>query len=275
MGTTKTFWDWVSAIVSNYGQMFLSGAGTTMLIAITGTIIGFLIGLIVAVVRTIPVLPQDNKAKKVILKIANAIMAIYIEVFRGTPMMVQAMIVYYGLMEAFKIDLDPLTAGILIVSINTGAYMSEIVRGGIESIDEGQFDAAHAIGMTHWQTMTNVILPQAIRNILPATGNEFVINIKDTSVLNVISVTELFFATKTVKGIALRTFETFFVAGVIYLVLTFTVTRILRYIEKKMDGSDTYTIMASSSMPDQQFIKVRGSQHQHRPWLHEEDEQKK
>ena len=275
MGTTKTFWDWVSAIVSNYGQMFLSGAGTTMLIAITGTIIGFLIGLIVAVVRTIPVLPQDNKAKKVILEIANAIMAIYIEVFRGTPMMVQAMIVYYGLMEAFKIDLDPLTAGILIVSINTGAYMSEIVRGGIESIDEGQFDAAHAIGMTHWQTMTNVILPQAIRNILPATGNEFVINIKDTSVLNVISVTELFFATKTVKGIALRTFETFFVAGVIYLVLTFTVTRILRYIEKKMDGSDTYTIMASSSMPDQQFIKVRGSQHQHRPWLHEEDEQKK
>lgn len=274
MGTTKTFWDWVSAIVSNYGQMFLSGAGTTMLIAITGTIIGFLIGLIVAVVRTIPVLPQDNKAKKVILKIANAIMAIYIEVFRGTPMMVQAMIVYYGLMEAFKIDLDPLTAGILIVSINTGAYMSEIVRGGIESIDQGQFDAAHAIGMTHWQTMTNVILPQAIRNILPATGNEFVINIKDTSVLNVISVTELFFATKTVKGIALRTFETFFVAGVIYLVLTFTVTRILRFIEKKMDGDDTYTIMASSSMPDQQFIKVRGGKHQSHQWLHEEGDQK-
>lgn len=274
MGTTKTFWDWVGAIVSNYGQMFLSGAGTTMLIAITGTIIGFLIGLIVAVVRTIPVLPQDNKAKKVILKIANAIMAIYIEVFRGTPMMVQAMIVYYGLMEAFKIDLDPLTAGILIVSINTGAYMSEIVRGGIESIDHGQFDAAHAIGMTHWQTMTNVILPQAIRNILPATGNEFVINIKDTSVLNVISVTELFFATKTVKGIALRTFETFFVAGVIYLVLTFTVTRILRFIEKKMDGDDTYTIMTSSSMPDQQFIRVRGGKHQSRPWPHEEDDQK-
>jgi putative lysine transport system permease protein len=172
-------------------------------------------------------------------------------------MMVQAMIVYYGLMEAFKIDLAPLTAGILIVSINTGAYMSEIVRGGIESIDKGQFDAAHAIGMTHWQTMTNVILPQAIRNILPATGNEFVINIKDTSVLNVISVSELFFVTKTVKGVALRTFETFFVAGVIYLVLTFTITRILRLIEKKMDGDGTYTIQASSNMPDGQF-KVGG-----------------
>ncbi|MBE6015093.1 MAG: amino acid ABC transporter permease [Lachnospiraceae bacterium] len=254
---TKTFWDWVGAIVTNYGQMFISGAGTTLLIAITGTVIGFIIGLIVAILRTIPVLPQDNGAKKGFLKVINAILAIYIEIFRGTPMMVQAMIVYYGLMEAFKIDLAPLTAGILIVSINTGAYMSEIVRGGIESIDKGQFDAAHAIGMTHWQTMTNVILPQAIRNILPATGNEFVINIKDTSVLNVISVSELFFVTKTVKGVALRTFETFFVAGVIYLVLTFTITRILRLIEKKMDGDGTYTIQASSNMPDGQF-KVGG-----------------
>lgn len=254
---TKTFWDWVGAIVTNYGQMFISGAGTTLLIAITGTVIGFIIGLIVAILRTIPVLPQDKVAKKGFLKVINAILAIYIEIFRGTPMMVQAMIVYYGLMEAFKIDLAPLTAGILIVSINTGAYMSEIVRGGIESIDKGQFDAAHAIGMTHWQTMTNVILPQAIRNILPATGNEFVINIKDTSVLNVISVSELFFVTKTVKGVALRAFETFFVAGVIYLVLTFTITRILRLIEKKMDGDGTYTIQASSSMPDGQF-KVGG-----------------
>lgn len=257
MDVTRTFWDWVAAIISKYSQMFISGAGTTMLIAITGTVIGFIIGLIVAIIKTVPVRPQDNKVKKIFLKLVNIILNIYIEIFRGTPMMVQAMIVYYGLMEAFKIDLAPLAAGILIVSINTGAYMSEIVRGGIESIDKGQFDAAHAIGMTHWQTMTNVILPQAIRNILPATGNEFVINIKDTSVLNVISVSELFFVTKTVKGIALRTFETFFVAGVIYLVLTFTVTRILRFLEKKMDGSDTYTIQASSSMPDQNF-KVGG-----------------
>lgn len=257
MEATKTFWDWVQIIVANYGSMFIKGAGMTLLIAITGTIIGFIIGLIVASIKTIPVYPQDNKAKKVILKIINTILSIYIEVFRGTPMMVQAMIVYYGLMEAFQIDLAPLTAGILIVSINTGAYMSEIVRGGIESIDKGQFDAAHAIGMTHWQTMFNVILPQAIRNILPATGNEFVINIKDTSVLNVISVSELFFITKTVKGIALRTFETFFVAGIIYLVLTYTVTRILRAIEKKMDGSDTYVIQASSTMPNNN-LKIKG-----------------
>ncbi|SFB23074.1 amino acid ABC transporter membrane protein, PAAT family [Acetitomaculum ruminis DSM 5522] len=254
---SKTFWDWVSVILDQYWPMFLQGAGVTMLIAMVGTILGFIIGLIVASIRTIPVRPQDHQVKKAVMSVVNFLIAVYVEVFRGTPMMVQAMIVYYGLMEAFNIDLAPLTAAFLIVSINTGAYMAEIVRGGIDSVDDGQFDAAHAIGMTHWQTMFNVVLPQAIRNILPAIGNEFVINIKDTSVLNVISVSELFFVTKTVKGIALRTFETFFIAGIVYLVLTFTVTRILRYIEKKMDGSDSYTIMSSSTMPEN-GLKIKG-----------------
>ncbi len=129
-----------------------------------------------------------------------------------------------------------------MVSINTGAYMAEIARGGIVSIDKGQFEAAHSIGMTHAQTMINVILPQAIRNILPATGNEFVINIKDTSVLNVITVSELFFMTKSVKGAIYRSFEPFFITCVIYFVLTFTVTRILRAIERKMDGPSSYVL---------------------------------
>lgn len=237
----KTFWDWVFEIIEKYGLQLIEGAGTTMLIAIVGTIIGTIIGLLVASVRTIPVNPQDNAFKKVFLKIVNFILSAYVEIFRGTPMMVQAVVIYYGLMEAYQIDLDPLTAGFLVVSINTGAYMAEICRGGILAIDKGQFEAAHAIGMTHWQTMFNIILPQTIRNILPATGNEFVINIKDTSVLNVISVAELFFVTKTIKGIALRTFETFFITAVIYFVLTFTVTRILRLIEKKLDGPSNYT----------------------------------
>jgi putative lysine transport system permease protein len=145
------------------------------------------------------------------------------------------------------------TAGLLVVSINTGAYMAEIVRGGIESIDKGQTEAAHAIGMTHSQTMFNVILPQAIRNILPATSNEFIINIKDTSVLNVISVTELFYTAKTIKGAYSRTYEPYMVICAIYLFLTFTITRILRYIEKKMDGPESYSIHGSSTMPDSTF----------------------
>lgn len=125
--------------------------------------------------------------------------------------------------------------------------MSEIVRGGIVSIDKGQFEAAQAIGMTHSQTMINVVLPQVIRNILPATGNEFVINIKDTSVLNVISVSELFFTTKSIAGNNFRYFESFFVACILYFIMTFTVTRILRAIERKLDGPDNY-IMAGNQM---------------------------
>jgi len=223
--------------------MFLRGAGVTLLISTIGTIIGFIIGLLIGIIRTVP-LPEKG-IKKSILKIINSILSVYVEVFRGTPMIVQAMVIYYGSKQAFDIDMSPLFAGIFIVSINTGAYMAEIVRGGIVSIDKGQFEAAYAIGMSHSQTMINVVLPQAIRNILPATGNEFVINIKDTSVLNVIAVTELFFQTKSVSGINYKYFETFFIASVIYFVMTYTVTRILRYIERKIDGPENYILYAN------------------------------
>jgi len=182
--------------------------------------------------------------KYYLLRLVNTILLCYIEVFRGTPMMVQSIVIYFGMQEGLGIDFAPMTAGLIIVSLNTGAYMAEVVRGGIESIDPGQTEAAKALGMTHWQTMMNVIFPQTIRNILPATGNEFVINIKDTSVLNVISVSELFFMTKSVKGIAFRTYETFFVAGVIYLVMTISVTQLLKLIERRMDGPDSYSIKA-------------------------------
>jgi len=235
--------EWVIDIVSNNWPMFLRGAGITLFISIIGTIIGFLIGLIVSVVRTIPV--PERGIKKVILKIINALLSAYIEIFRGTPMIVQAMVIFYGAALAFGLDMDRIFAAILIVSINTGAYMSEIIRGGIISIDKGQYEAAQAIGMNHFQTMYNVVLPQAIRNILPATGNEFVINIKDTSVLSVISVSELFFQTKSIAGNNFRYFESFFVACVLYFIMTFTVTRILRYIEKKLDGPENYSMYAN------------------------------
>ncbi len=192
--------EWIVKIVSNNWPMFIRGAGTTLYISIISTILGTIIGLLVGgVIRTIP-RPQ-RAAKRIILKIVNIILSVYIEIFRGTPMIVQAMVIYYGSALAFGVDMDRLSAAIFIVSINTGAYMAEIVRGGIISIDKGQFEAAHAIGMNHIQTMVNIVLPQVIRNILPATGNEFVINIKDTSVLNVISVTELFFKLNRLREI--------------------------------------------------------------------------
>ncbi|WP_097033537.1 amino acid ABC transporter permease [Clostridium tertium] len=237
--------EWIIKILQDNLPMFLRGAGMTLLISIIGTLIGTLIGLLVGVIRTIPV--PERGIKKVFLKIINIILSIYIEFFRGTPMIVQAMVIYYGSAQFLGIDINKIVAALFIVSINTGAYMSEIVRGGIVSVDKGQFEAAQAIGMTHSQTMINVVLPQVIRNILPATGNEFVINIKDTSVINVISVSELFFQTKSIAGNNFRYFESFFVACFIYFIMTYTVTRILRAIERKLDGPDNY-IMAGNQM---------------------------
>jgi putative lysine transport system permease protein len=237
--------EWVVKIISENWPMFLRGAGLTLLIALIGTVLGAIIGLLAGVIRTIPV--PERGAKKVFLKVINVILSIYIEFFRGTPMIVQAMVIYYGSALAFGIDMNVFVAAIIVVSINTGAYMAEIVRGGIVSIDKGQFEAAHAIGMNHVQTMWNVVLPQVIRNILPATGNQFVINIKDTSVLNVISVTELYFVTKSISGNNFRYFESFFVACMIYFVMTFIVTRILLYLEKKLDGSDNYTMIENDN----------------------------
>lgn len=238
--------EWIIRILENNWPMFLRGAGVTLWISVVGTILGTIIGLIVGVIRTIPV--PEKGIKKPILKVVNGLLSAYIEFFRGTPMIVQAMVIYYGSALAFEINVDRIVAALFIVSINTGAYMSEIVRGGIISIDKGQFEAAQAIGMNHFQTMINVVLPQVVRNILPATGNEFVINIKDTSVLNVISVSELFFQSKTVAGNNFRYFETFFITCILYFIMTFVITRILRYIEVKMDGPDNYMIMAGNQM---------------------------
>lgn len=232
-------------IVQQNWPMFIRGAGMTLLISMIGTIVGSLFGLLIGVIRTIPI--PEKGFKRGVLKVVNGVLSVYIEIFRGTPMIVQAMVIYYGSALAFGIDMNKIFAGLFIVSINTGAYMSEIVRGGIVSVDKGQFEAAQAIGMTHIQTMMNVVLPQVIRNILPATGNEFVINIKDTSVLNVISVSELYFQTKTVAGVNYNYFGTFFITCVIYFVMTFTVTRILRAIEKKIDGEEGY-VMAGNQM---------------------------
>ncbi|NLJ95782.1 MAG: amino acid ABC transporter permease [Clostridiales bacterium] len=237
---------WFIKVIVDYWPMFLRGAGVTLYISIIGTIIGAMIGLIIGTIRTIPT--SDNSLKRGFLRIVNGILTAYVEIFRGTPMIVQSMVIYYGSLLVFNIDMDKMFAGIFIVSINTGAYTAEIVRGGIISIDKGQFEAAHAIGMNHGKTMLYVVLPQVIRNILPAIGNEFVINIKDTSVLNVISVTELYYQTSSVTGNTFRFFEPFLVASIVYLVMTVTVTRILRFIEKKMDGPENFIVIPGNQM---------------------------
>ena len=236
----------VLEIVAKYYPNLLRGVGYTMLIALTGTVAGLLIGLATGVLRTTPL--SKNGFVRVLQKILNAVIAVYVEIFRGTPMMVQAMVIYWGYAFATGGSTLPLIpSGIIIVSINTGAYMAEIVRGGIISIDKGQFEGASSIGMSHWQAMLHVILPQVLRNILPSVSNEFVINIKDTSVLNVIGVTELYYFAGIIKRQSFQTFQTYLVVCVIYFILTFTVTRLLRFVESKLDGEENYTVFGSQS----------------------------
>ena len=239
----------VAQIFVKYYPQLLSGVGNTMLIALVGTVAGLLIGLLTGMVRTAPL--SKRAVPRVLHRILNGIIAVYVEIFRGTPMMVQAMVIYWGYAFASGGNTLPLIpSGILIVSINTGAYMAEIVRGGIISIDKGQFEGAKSIGMSHSQTMLHVILPQVVRNILPSVSNEFVINIKDTSVLNVIGVTELYYFAGIIKRQNFQTFQTYFVVCVVYFILTFSVTCLLRFIEKKLDGKENYTIFGSQSDPN-------------------------
>ena len=245
----------VANILAEHYEFLLRGVGYTMLIALVGTVAGLLIGLATGVLRTCPL--SKNGFVRVLQRILNGIITVYVEIFRGTPMMVQAMVIYWGYAFASGGQTLPLIpSGILIVSINTGAYMAEIVRGGIISIDKGQFEGAAAVGMTHWQAMLHIILPQVLRNILPSVANEFVINIKDTSVLNVIGVTELYYFAGIIKRESFQTFQTYFVICVIYFILTFSVTRILRLIEKRLQISDSFVICGSQSDPNAE-IRVK------------------
>lgn len=231
-------------------SMFISGTLMTLKVSLFGTVVGLIIGLIVGIIRTIP---KQKGIKNIILKIINGILSFYILFFRGTPMMVQAMVLYFGL-PLYGIDIGNVPAAFFIVSINTGAYMSEVVRGGILAIDDGQYEAAKASGLSHFQTMIYVILPQALRNILPATGNEFIINVKDTSVLNVISLNELFFVTTTLAGNNFDFFTPFAITCLIYLFLTTVITAILRKIEEFMDGPDSYEIKVDGHTGNQMQV---------------------
>ena len=230
--------------------MYWAGIWNTLKLAFLATLIGCFIGLLCGVLNTIPYAKNDPLPKRFLLKLVRVMIRVYVEVFRGTPMVLQAVFVYYGLPyfsnNALRFD-NIFAAALLIVSINTGAYMAEIVRGGIISIDRGQFEGAMSIGMTHAQTMFKVIIPQVMRNILPSVSNEFVINIKDTSVLNVIGVTELYYFAGIIKRQNFQTFQTYLVVCILYFILTFTVTRLLRWVERKLDGNENYTIFGSQT----------------------------
>lgn len=235
-------------IVQTYSVSLLKGAGVTMAIAIICTALGCLIGFGVGIVQTIELKKNTNPLTKILVKFVKTLLSIYVEFFRGTPMMLQAAFIFYGASQLFGVNLGMWKAAILIVSINTGAYMAETVRGGILSVDIGQTEGAKAIGMTHFQTMTSIILPQALRLIMPQIGNNLIINIKDTCVLSIIGTVELFFTFKSISGALYTYFEAATVTLIIYFILTFTCSRIMRYLEKKMDGPANFDLATTDTL---------------------------
>ena len=225
-------------IIVRFWPSFLLGIRTTLLVALSGTLCGLLIGLFVGGIRAIHLDKTALQPYKIFKKIIDIIAVIYIEVFRGTPMMVQAVFIYY-LVYTNLIRWNKMTAAIFVISINTGAYMAEIVRSGIQAVDPGQNEAARSLGMSSIQTMIHVVLPQAIRNAFPAFGNELIVNIKDSSVLMIISITELMFQSNSIAGTTYRFTETYFVTAMIYLLLTSISSVILNAIEKKLNHTRT------------------------------------
>ena len=236
----------IGKLWAKYGASYLTGMRNTLILALTATAIGCVIGFLCGVLNTIPCAPGDSPVKKFFLKLIRAIVRIYVEVFRGTPMVLQAVFLYYGLPYftngAQRFD-NIWAAAILVVSINTGAYMAESVRGGIISVDPGQTEGAKAIGMTHVQTMLNVILPQALRNIMPQIGNNFIINVKDTSVMFIIGFPDFFSAHRAAVGASYLYFPSATVEMIGYLCMTLIASFLLRWIEKKMDGTSNYELV--------------------------------
>ena len=241
----------IGKLWAKYGSSYLAGIRSTLVLALVATAIGCVIGFFCGVLNTIPYGPNDPPVKKFFLKLIRAIVRVYVEVFRGTPMVLQAVFLYYGLPYFTDGNLrsdSVWAAAILVVSSNTGAYMAESVRGGIISVDPGQTEGAKAIGMTHVQTMINVILPQALRNIMPQIGNNFIINVKDTSVMFIIGFPDFFAAHRAAVGASYLYFPSATVEMAGYLCMTLVASFLLRLLEKWMDGSDSYELVQDDQL---------------------------
>ena len=241
----------IAKIWLKFSTSYFTGMKNTLILALIGTLIGCIIGFICGVLNTIPYTKNDHPVKRFILKLIRVIIRIYVEVFRGTPMVLQAVFLFYGLPYFSNNTMrfsSVWAAAIVVVSINTGAYMAESVRGGIISVDPGQTEGAMAIGMTHVQTMTSVILPQALRNIMPQIGNNFIINVKDTSVMFIIGFPDFFAAHRAAVGASYLYFPSATIEMAGYLTMTLIASFLLRWVEKKMDGSGSYELVQTDQL---------------------------
>lgn len=231
-------------IVSEYGSLIIDGVFVTLFLSLIGTLIGFIIAIFLGSVTSFSISTRTSLLNKIIKKLIDIITKIYVTVIRGTPMIVQAMIFYYGFFQ-IGIKWSPLQAGLFTVSINTGAYLTDVVKNGITSIDIGQSEAARSLGMSKFKTMFYIILPQAIKTQMASIGNEFIINIKDTAVLNVIWVVDLYAVAKTAASQYYWYLEAMLVAAIIYLILTYATSIILKQFEKRL-GIQVKEIVSSN-----------------------------
>jgi polar amino acid transport system permease protein len=209
----------------------LEGLGNTALIAIFGLLIGMVIGCLLA---TCKILPKSS----VIVKILSGIADVYVAIFRGTPMVVQLLLIHFVLFPLIGVQMPTILEAILAFGFNSGAYVSEIMRGGILSVDIGQTEAGRALGLNYGQTMIRIVLPQAIKNVVPTLGNEFIALLKETSVVSFITVVDL---TKSFQNIANSTYEyiiPYIVLALIYLVLVLAVTGVIKLIERRLRAGD-------------------------------------
>ncbi|MFE5317478.1 amino acid ABC transporter permease [Paenibacillus sp. NPDC056579] len=223
------------SFLPKYYMFFLNGAKITLLLSLFTVILGVVLGVILALMRLSRIAPLKMFATA------------YIEFIRGTPLLVQLFLFYYGLpklgiqfpdVPALGTAFPEFMAGVIALSVNSAAYVAETFRAGIQAIDKGQMEAARSLGMPHSMAMRHIILPQAIRNVLPALGNEFIVIIKESSIVSVIGISELMYNADTVRGNSFRAFEPLIVVAIIYFVITFTLSKVLGIAERRMRTSD-------------------------------------
>ncbi|ERI94157.1 putative arginine ABC transporter, permease protein ArtQ [Clostridiales bacterium oral taxon 876 str. F0540] len=207
-------------------MFFLNGAKFTIILAFFTVLFGVVLGLLLALMRI-------SKSK-----VLNLIASAYVEFIRGTPLMVQIFIIYYALPDLIGFNLPEMVSAILALSINSGAYVAEVIRAGIQAVDKGQMEASRSLGMPYGMAMRYIIIPQAIKNILPALGNEFITVIKESSVVSVIGIKELMYNADTVRGNTFRAFEPLIIAALMYFVMTFTLSKLMGKFERRLKKRD-------------------------------------
>ena len=216
-------------IISVYGDLLLTAMGQTLLLALCGLFFACILGLIFGMMSVLK------------SRVCNIIAAVFVDIIRGVPMIVLAFFVYFGVPMVINdlfnsgFTLSPLQAGTICLALNCGAYMAEIIRGGIQSVDKGQMEAARSLGMPYWRAMRRVVLPQAIRTMIPSIINQFIITLKDTSILSVIGFPELVNTAKNVVAITYKSAQVRFIVGVMYLVIITILSRVAKLVERRLN----------------------------------------